>query len=127
MATRTVHEVTFPRFDADIISRRRTLFHVPVENLMWSVGEEIRLITRDGITRCEVGILTSVRQVRLLAELDADLPMLGNVDRVLYLASWDALHHVPSITDPTVWRIEFRYGIAANDERPDPPEWSLGA
>lgn len=121
------HEVHFPRYD-DVNSRRRTLLHMPVgvDAEAWEVGDVLRLIAHPNFPRCAVAVLTDVRQVRLLAELDADLDKLGKIDREGYLASWDALHpEQSSADDPQVWRIEFRYGDA--DSQPDPPEWSLAA
>lgn len=128
----SVHEVRFPRFHDDVVTRRRTIFHMPVDGKTWTVGEALRLAADQ---RCPprtwnvpfmVGVLTDVRQVRLLAELDADLASISNVDRAAYLARWDTLHPaLPSIADPIVWRIAFRYGEAS--DLPDPPEWGLAA
>jgi hypothetical protein len=119
--TRTAHEVRFPRYHEDVNSERRTLMHIPIDDCAWAIGDELRLLAAPGFPRCKVGVLTDVRQVRLLDDLDADLGKLGEVDRAGYLARWDALHpELPSASDPVVWRIEFRYGRAE-----DPPEWSL--
>jgi hypothetical protein len=122
----SAHEVQFPRYHADVNSQRRTLFHMPilVDEIPWTVGDELRLIAHPNFPRCKVGTITDVRQVRLLAELDADLAKLGGVDRGDYLMSWDLLYaRLPSINDPVVWRIEFRYGRPVDP--PDPPEWSM--
>lgn len=124
MPPKTIHEVHFPRYDTDVNSRKRTLFHMTVDEQTWDVDDELRLIAHPNFPRCACAILTNVRQVKLLAELEGDLAKLGEVNRESYLASWDALHpELPSTSDPTVWRIEFRYSIA--DQQPDPPEWSL--
>lgn len=122
----TTHEVQFPRYATDVNARRRTLFHMVVDHQSWAVGDTIRLLAHPSFPRCAIGVLTSVRQVKLLAELDDDLAKLGEVDREGYLASWDVLHpELPSAADPIVWRIEFHYG--STDRPPDPPEWSLAA
>ena len=76
-------------------------------------------------TGFKTGVLTDVRWVKLLAELDADLPKLCVSSRDEYLARWDKLHPgVLSVNDPVVCRIEFRYGMWVADLT-DPPEWSL--
>jgi hypothetical protein len=141
-----IHRIRFPRYVDDIVSERRTLFHMPVGIVcscsgdpadpdytrsqrckvhVWTVGDEIRLLDPDS-PRCKIGVLIDVRQVRLLAVLDVDLTKLGQPERASYLASWDALHpDCRRSTDPVVWRIEFRYGI--EEDPKDPPEWSLAA
>ena len=122
------HSIHFPRYRADIMEERRTLFHVPVdENLAnFEIGDKLKLLEHPNLPRCKVGIVTDARQVALLDHLDTDLDKLGSVDRGGYLASWDQLHHeMPSCLNPMVWRIEFRYGRAS--DLPDPPEWALAA
>lgn len=118
------HEVLFPRYDEDVIGERRTLFHALSDGQEWRVGDRLRLLVQPNFPRCKIGVLIDVRQVQLLDELDADITKLGSVDRAAYLASWDKLHlDSPSCLNPTVWRIEFRYG--KESDIPDPPEWSM--
>jgi hypothetical protein len=120
----TIHEIHFPRFHEDVMSERRTLFHMPVDEQPWAKGDELRLLAAPNFPRCKIGTLIDVRQVRLLDDLDAVLVKLGAVDRAEYLARWDTLHpKLPSADDPMVWRIEFRYGGWDSD----PPEWSLAS
>ncbi len=122
---RTTHEVRFPNYLDDVGSERRTLFHVPVvEDQSWAVGDCLLLFAALSFSPGKVGTLTNVRQVRLLAELDADLARLRAASRSEYLARWDALHpRLPSVDDPTVWRIEFRYA-AWDSGFPASPKWS---
>jgi hypothetical protein len=118
-----IHEVRFPNFHDDVMSEKRTLFHMPLDGQIWKVGDGLRLMTVPNFPRCKTGVVTDVRQVHLIAELDADLGKLCAADRAEYLARWDALHtDVPSEGDPLVWRIEFRYSVWAD---PEPPEWSI--
>ncbi len=118
-----VHEIRFPRFSDDVMSEKRTLFHMPVDGQTWKVGDGLRLLAAPNFPRCKIGVLTDVRQVQLLAELEADIERIV-ADRAEYLARWDAVHpDLPSADDPLVWRIEFRYG--AWGDPTDPPEWSL--
>jgi hypothetical protein len=123
-----IHEVQFPRWFDDVMRERRTIFHVPPDAGPYGVGDALRLLAHPNFPRCKVGVLTSVRRVSLLAELDADLGGLCAADRAEYLARWDAVNpELPSADDPVVWRIEFRYGAWVPDPAglPDPPEWSL--
>jgi hypothetical protein len=120
-----IHNLQFPRFHDDIMSERRTLFHVPLDEHVWKTGDGLRLLSAPNFPRCKIGILTSVRQVRLRAELDADFSKLAVMDPDEYLARWDLLHpELPSSGNPGVWRIEFCYGPWEVDPS-DPPEWSL--
>ena len=123
--THHIHEIGFLRWHDDVELEKRTLFHMPSDKKMWTVGDSLRLRALN-LSRCKIGVLTSARQVRLLEELDADLAKLHVTDRAEYLARWDALHpgH-PSVDDPLVWRIEFRYGVSNDPD--DPPEWSLAS
>ena len=121
---RTIHKVHFPNY-ATIVLEKRTLFHMPVDGKPWAIGDGLRLLGEPNFPPGKVGVLTDVRQVRLLDELDVDLPKLGGIDRAQYLASWTGLHPGLSV-DLLVWRIEFRYGGWESDPT-DPPEWSLAA
>lgn len=113
----TIHEVQFPNYSATILSGRRSLFHMPIDDYAWAIGDELRLVAARGYPRCLVGVLTEVRQVHLLAELDADLVKLC-ADRDAYLANWDKIQpDLPSADDPWVWRIAFRFASTS--------EWSL--
>lgn len=125
-SSKTSHAVRFPRYNEDINTRKRTLFHVLVDNEEWAVGDDLRLgIANSNFLCIQVGVLTDVRQVHLLADLDADLAKLGNVDRDMYLASWDQTHPDRlASSDPLVWRVEFRY---VRELSQDPPEWSLAS
>jgi hypothetical protein len=124
---KTIHEVHFPRYRDDIASEKRTLFHMYIDDHVWSVGDGLRLLAAPNFPRCKVGVLTDVRWVKLLAELEADLPKLCAADRSDYLTRWDLLHpSLASVNDPVVLRIEFRYGMWESDPT-DPPEWSLAA
>lgn len=124
---KTIHEVRFPRHHDDVNSEKRTLFHMPVDGQTWAIADGLRLLAAPNFPRCKIGVLTSVRQVRLLDELDADIAKLGNTDQAKYLAHWDTLHpELPSADNPTVWRIEFRYGAWEADPT-DSPEWSLAS
>jgi len=125
----TTHEVRFPRYHDDVESERRTLFHAVVDGHAWAAGDGLYLRAEPGFPRCKVAVLADVRQVHLLAELDADLGKLAAKDRADYLARWDDLHpELPSEGDPLVWRIEFRYGMWKEPgDPPDPPEWSLAS
>ncbi len=119
--------VTFQRFNAHIQSERRTLFHVPVNHQTWAIGHGLILLCSTATdNRYKLGVVTDARQVRLIAELDADLIKL-DTGRTTYLAAWDAIHTaLPSDGDPLVWRIEFRYGTPPMDPT-DAPEWSLAS
>lgn len=124
---KTIHEVRFPRYHADVTSQRRTLFHMPVDGQAWAIGDGLRLIAHPNFPRCKIGVLVDVRQERLLEGIDADLGKLCAADRAEYLARWDALRpELPSAADPVVWRIEFRYGMWEADPT-DCPEWSLAS
>lgn len=114
-----IHEIEFPRYRDDVMTQRRTLLHVPVDDHYpaWTVGDDLHLLAAPGYPRCAVGVVTHVGQVRLLDGIDADLPKLC-AGRDEYLSRWDALHpDLSSARDPVVWRIEFRYA--------DPPAWSM--
>jgi hypothetical protein len=107
---KTIHSLHFPRFHDDIMTERRTLFHVTIDEHVWSIGDGLRLLAAPNFPRAKVGILTDVRQARLRAELAADCSKLAVTDPDEYLARWDALHlELPSSGDPVVWRIEFCY------------------
>ena len=122
-----IHDVYFPRYDDDVVSERRTLFHLPVGDRAWTAGDSLRLLASPRFPRCKTGVLIDVRQARLCSEIDADLAKLCAADRAAYLASWDVLHPgLPSAADPTVLRIEFRYGAWEADPT-DSPEWSLAS
>lgn len=122
------HEVHFPRYAQDINTRRRTLLHLPLDRAdAWSIGDELCLLAAPNFPRCAVAVVTSVRWVHLLAELDDDLDKLGKVDRGTYLANWDRLHpQQTAASDPPVLRIEFAYASIPSDSD-DPPEWSLAS
>ena len=128
MSKKSVHAVKFPRWHEDIMMEKRTLFHAPIREALWKVGDSLRLLATPNFPRCKIGCVTDVRQVQLLDALDADLVKLST-DRDDYLARWDALHpDAPSVGNPTVWRIEFQYGAWVTDpngDPNDPPEWSL--
>jgi hypothetical protein len=126
---KTIHMISFPHYQDHVFLERRTLFHMPIDEQPWAIGDDLRLLAAPNFPRCKVGVLTDVRQVRLLAELDADLAKLCVANRAEYLARWDALHpKLPAAADPMVWRIEFRYGVSESDPpESDPPEWSLAS
>ena len=104
-----MHEIQFPRYDADIRTEHRTLFHLPLDADPVAPGDGL-LLRSSNSPRCKLGVITDVRELRLRDELDADLGALAATDRDEYLARWDALHpELPSEDDPAMWRVAFRY------------------
>ena len=87
------------------MSERRTLFHAPVDDKTWATGDRLYMLEWGGYSYAhrKIGTLIDVRQVRLLAELDADIVKLCTADRAAYLACWDVLHpKLSSVEDPMV-------------------------
>jgi hypothetical protein len=128
---KAVHEVRFPRYSEDVMSEKRTIFHVLGENAAnrqpFSVGDGLRLLAAPNFPRCKVATITKVDRVQLCQIDDDDLRRLNVPDAATYLSCWDALHpEVPSIGNPEVWRIEFEYGVSKDDGAPV-PEWCLAS
>lgn len=120
---KVVHEINFPRYHDDVMSERRTLFHMTVRSRSFDVGDGLRLAVPN-LPRCKVAVVKKVDRVPLCPISDDDLRRLNVDDAASYLARWDELHpEVPSSGNPEVWRIEFEYGMWKDSD--DPPEWSL--
>lgn len=130
----TISTIYFPRFNEDISTELRTLFHMPLGGRVWKMGDMVRLTPtavslqdRGVYLEDKVAVVTDVRLVRLLAELDVDLGKLAALDRAEYLSRWDTLHpEWPSSGDPRAWRIEIRY-TPEQSNLLDPPAWSLAS
>lgn len=124
-----IHDVCFPFYDDDVMSGRRTLFHMPVgtRTEAWIVGDGLWLLSKPRSPRRKIGVVVDARKLHLRTELvSADLPKLCAPDIAAYLMRWDALHpELPSSIDPLVWRIEFRYDAWGRPD--DPPEWSIAS
>lgn len=119
------HKVRFPRYDEDIRTQWRTLFHTPAGT--WSTGDTLLLCAALNLPAWARATITEVDHVRLLRDLSADdLRLLNRDDAASYFASWDAIHPgMPVSSNPLVCRIEFRYD---RPERDDPsPEWHTAA
>lgn len=116
------HEIRFPRYDEDIKTKKRTLFHWLTDNIR--VGDTLYLITDPRFPRANFAKITKVTKVQLCDLNPEDLVMLNVEDAATYLARWDAVHPDNlSSSNPTVYRIEFEYGRPQDGD--DPPEWSL--
>lgn len=140
-----VYEVIMPRWEEDVVTRQRTLIHIvcqPSDPIV-SEGDELHLITPP--LDC-VGVrvtVTSVSKVRLVesltplpgpsaaAALDdmARLNLMPAIDQArmaefataiaAYRRRWNAVNpDAPWGSNPTVWRIVFRY-------LEQPPEFGL--
>jgi hypothetical protein len=111
------HSVVFPRFQEDVASKKRTLYHEPLgETGGLEVGDRLILTPHENFPRGVATVVTAIDRVRLKELPEADLEKLAVGSREEYLSRWDAAFpHESSSEDPQVWRIEFRY------LRPDEP------
>lgn len=115
------HCIVFPRFYADILSGRRTLFYAPLETRDWKVGDAIFMYMNSNGFPDRQGLLTSVRTVPLCDSIDADVGIMCVPDRAEFLARWDEAHPCArSSGNPLVCRIGFRYIPWGSD-----PAWRL--
>lgn len=112
------YKLTFPRWKEDIVSMRRTLLHLPStpNDVIPRVGDLIitvpELEAKEGVVvevaEVSQALLGDDRDWRLL-NLAAE-PGLRSVSEREYRARWDAVNpDVPWESNPTVWRIVFRY------------------
>ena len=117
------HEIRFPRYAEDVLTKKRTLFHMPTG--AFAVGDGLSLCAAPNFPRAAAAVITKVDQARLCDLTAEDLVLLNVADAAFYLASWDTLYpELPSNSNPLVYRIEFRYGWPTDDGKPD-PEWCL--
>jgi hypothetical protein len=136
----------FARWVTDIAAGKRTIALVSPLNESYAPGDEVQLLGtapppdeetgasggwQFGVTiRGQKVVVTpfvrsaaivSVRVVKLLDVIDADLKGLGADSREEFLARWAAANpDLPADGNPEVTRVEWRYTDDAA-----PPEWSL--
>ena len=118
--------IVFTRWNEDIATERRTVLHLSMEVVDFAVGDRL-LVVPSPVLRGKSATIVEVRRVRLVECLVDDLPLLGlgPADAEAYHTRWDRRNpQHPISSDPTIWRIVFRY---ERDGLDDPPEWSLAA
>ena len=135
----------FARWVTDIASGNRTIALVSPLSETYAPGDEVQLLgtrtpdeeTGSGVGGWQFGVtargqkvtitpfvrsaaLVSMRTVRLLDTVDADLKGLAADTREKFLARWTAANpDLPADGNPEVTRVEWCYGEDAV------PEWSL--
>jgi hypothetical protein len=125
--TKDLRTIVFPRWSEDVATERRVLVHVPSDQSWFAVGDSLVLVpSRHSFGKAATVVeVTRGQLVELLAD---DLPLLnlGPGDVAAYSARWDRANpRHPIASDPTVWRVVFRYDPSPRDG--DPPEWSLAS
>jgi hypothetical protein len=116
-----------PRWNEDIASERRTVLHLLTDAAEFAVGDRL-LVVPSAVLRGKSATVVEAHRMRLVECLVDDLPLLGlgPTDAEAYYERWDRANPLhPLSSDPTIWRIVFRYD--REDGRNDPPEWSLAA
>jgi hypothetical protein len=142
----SILRLCFARWVTDIAAGKRTIALVSPLSETYSPGDEVQLLgtappdeeTGKGVGGWQFGVTTSgqkvtitpfirsaaivsVRAVRLLDVIDADLEGLGADTREEFLARWAAANpNLPADGNPEVSRVEWRY-----TDDTAPPEWSL--
>lgn len=111
------YPIVFPRYQEDVESKRRTLFHLPESDTgRPNVSDEMVITPHENFPRGKAAVVTDVSLVELASLPDADLEKLGGVSREEYFQRWNALfpdNQLPS--NPKVWRVEFSYGRLPSD------------
>jgi hypothetical protein len=138
----TAYRIVFPRFGEDVLSKKRTLVHVPaspdVPNI-WP-GDRLLIVMNERDTAGVAGEVIGVSMVKLV---ESPSPLLGRIAAmgfddmvrlnlmpgewasavVAYRQRWDATNpDALWASNPTVWRIVFRY---LDDSTP--PEFVLAS
>lgn len=138
------HPVRFPRYVDDIVSKKRTLMHIPIAGDVatrisvdsaetielphepFEVGDIIEFHNGDWKPnrtppRVLIGTVVAASVVALEVN-DADLPLLNVETAVEYLERWDSLMpDSPASLRPQVWRVEWVYGYVP----PAISDWAL--
>lgn len=105
--------IAFPRFEEDILTQNRTLFHLILKEDDHPILKDnvlLLLVDHQAAMRGIQAFVTSTTQVNLLEISDEDLVKLGGITKEEYFARWDAIHPDSlAASNPGVWRIEFKY------------------
>jgi uncharacterized protein YqfB (UPF0267 family) len=109
----------FARWATDIASGRRTIALVSALRETYTSGDEVHLLSTEPTFKAFVrsAVIVSVRAVKLLDVIDADLDGLNARTREEFLTRWDAMN--PDLSadgNPEVSRVEWRYGEEAVTE-----------
>ena len=120
------HTIVFPHFREDIEAQRRTLFHWADMDEVVEPGPRLLIPPHHNFPRACAAVVTKVDKVNLLDVTDEDLAKIGIVwqdaddaagrsprmaARAAYWSRWDAANpEALAVTNPNVWRVEFRYG-----------------
>jgi hypothetical protein len=105
--------IVFPRFEEDIHTQNRTLFHLILKENDHPILKDhvlLLLVSHQAATRGVQAFVTSTAKVNLLEISDEDLVKLGDITKEEYFARWDVIHPDSlAASNPEVWRIEFKY------------------
>ena len=103
--------VQFPRYEEDVLTHKRTLFHIPATaEVTPVVGSMIILLPEDSDPTKTPVIITHLDKVLLENLPDEDLSLLAVGSREDYFKRWEALHMAnPLEISQEVWRIQFSY------------------
>jgi hypothetical protein len=121
------YRIVFPRWNEDIATHRRTLVHIPCDpGVDLKQGDQLIILRRHSESRGIRVEIVETGQVKLVNSLatDGDWIRLNLADRddgfgsdasradafLAYGGRWDDVNpDVPWASNPTVWRVVFRY------------------
>jgi hypothetical protein len=107
-----IYIVIFPRYEEDVLTHKRTLFHLPLNTVnIPKLGSLTILIPEwfTNVLRASV-VITHLSKVLLKDLPDEDLNLLAVESREDYFKRWEVLHMANPLENPQeVWRIQFNY------------------
>jgi hypothetical protein len=122
------YQLVFPRISEDILTKKRTVVHLPcdvvdVAPYEFLVGDTMEIVAVRGGPRVALVVFTDVTKCPISDCVVGDLPLLNLPENGIeaYRVRWDDTNSDASwAQSPVVWRIVFRY--LPNSE---PPEFSV--